>query len=410
MMINLIKKRLIIIFSSIIVLVNILFMAIIFVYIHISLLTVCKGHVKEDIEEEFIPNYRQGGLERLAQIYDEDYLQVLNKKGDIVGGTIHSEKFTLRADSALLLKAFSGETVFQSLEIEANRHYLISYFPLDKDYAGRILMEMNKTRDFEYNFLKLILISFPGMLVLSYVISRLLVNYSMKPAVEVCEFQDHFMSNISHELRSPLASIRGNLEISLRKDRPVDEYKEVIRTSLKETDRAIDLLKNMHLLASSSLKPLELLKDHVDLKMILIEILKSYKPQADSKEISFEVADISDVICICDESLIKRVIENILDNSLKYTPEGGVIKINTSKDSKNTYLTINNKCRGLGKEEIQHLFEPFYRGKSQSDKNIEGQGLGLYIARHIVRSHHGDITINITDDNVFSVTISLPQQ
>jgi hypothetical protein len=409
MMLNLIKKKLTIMFTSIIVLVNILFMAVIFLYIHIGLLTVCKDHIKEDMEKEFIPNYRLGGMERLAQIYDEDYLQILNKKGDIVGGTMHSERFAMRADSELLIKAFSGETVFQSLEIEANKHYLISYFPLDKNYAGRIMMQMNKTRLFEYNFLKLILISFPGMLVLSYFISRLLVNYSMKPAVEVCEFQDNFMSNISHELRSPLASIRGNLEISLRKDRPVDEYKEIIKTSLKETDRAIDLLKNMHILASSSLKPLELLKDHVDFKMILMELLNSYKSQADSKGISFEVTDISDVICICDESLIKRAIENLLDNSLKYTPEGGVIKINTFKDSQNTYLTINNKCRGLGKEEIQHLFEPFYRGKSQSDKTIEGQGLGLYIARHIVRSHHGDITINITDDNGFSVTISLPQ-
>jgi signal transduction histidine kinase len=326
-----------------------------------------------------------------------------------VGGTMHSEKFNMKVDSELLKKAFSGETVFQSLEIEANKHYLISYFPLDDNYAGRIMMQMNKTRLFEYNFLKLILISFPGMLVLSYFISRLLVNYSMKPAVEVCEFQDHFMSNISHELRSPLASIRGNLEISLRKDRPVDEYKEVIKTSLKETDRAIDLLKNIHLLATSSLKPLELSKDHVDLKMVLMEILNSYKSQADSKGISYEVADISDVICICDESLIKQAIENILDNSLKYTPEGGVIKINMSNDSQNTYLTISNKCRGLGKEEIQHLFEPFYRGKSQSDKKIEGQGLGLYIARHIIRSHHGDITIDTADDNVFSVTISLPR-
>jgi signal transduction histidine kinase len=410
MMLNLIKKKLTVMFTSVIVLVNILLMAIIFLYIHISLLAVCKGHIKEDIGKEFIPNYRLGGIERLAQIYDEDYLQVLNKKGDIVGGTMHSERFTTTADSELLIKAFSGETVFQPLDTEADKHYLISYFPLDKNYAGRVVMEMTITRLFENKFLKLILISFPGMLVLSYLISRLLVNYSMKPALEVCEFQDYFMSNISHELRSPLASIRGNLEISLRKDRPVDDYKEVIKTSLKETDRAIDLLKNMHLLASSNLKPLELLKDHVDLKLILTELLSSYKSQADSKGISFEVADIADVICICDESLIKRAIENLLDNSLKYTPEGGVIKISTSKDSQNTYLTMNNKCGVFGKEEIQHLFEPFYRGKIQSDKNIEGQGLGLYIARHIIRSHHGDITINITDDNVFSVTISLPKQ
>jgi hypothetical protein len=407
-MIDLIKKRLVAAFTSIIVLVNILFMAIIFLYIHFNLLTVCKEHIKEDIEKEFVPNYRIGGIDKFAQMYNEDFFQILNMKGDVVAGTMHSESFTMRAESEHLKKAFSGKTVFQQVEPEMNRHYLVSYFPLDKNYIGRIVMPMNHIILFKHNFLIFIMISFPGMLAISYFMSRFLVNYSMKPALEVCEFQENFMANISHEMRSPLSAIRGNLEVALRRERPPDEYKEVIKSSLKETDRAIDLVKNMHLLASSKLKPLELFKDHVDLKMIVSDLVNTYGSQADSRGIVLELAHITDVICMCDESLIKRAVENVIDNALKYTPEGGVIKITAFKDSRNGYLTVENTCRDLGKEEIHSLFEPFYRGKVRFSKIIEGQGLGLYIARHIVRSHNGEITINVTDDKVFSVTISLP--
>jgi signal transduction histidine kinase len=407
-MISVVKKRLVVIFTSVIIGVNILFMAVILLYIHLSLLGVCKKHIREDIEHEFIPNYQQGGTAKLAQIYDEDYLQVLNSKGEIIGGTINSYKFKTVADAELLRKAFAGELSYKTLEVKPD-HYLVAYFPLDKNAVGRIAMTLNKTIEFEHNFLKMILFSFPGMLLLSFFLSNFLVRHALKPAMTVCDFQENYLSNITHELRSPLASLRGNLEVSLRKDRPVEEYREVIQLSLKETDRVIDLLKNLHLLSSSKLKPLKLTKDYTDLKMIVSELVSAYMPQMQSKGITLHVGQLSDCICTCDESLIKRAIENILDNAVKYTPEGGLIRVNASRDQQNVYLNITNTCRDMHENEIKNLFEPFYRGKSLFQKNIEGQGLGLSIARHIVQTHKGDLRLNITEDNEFSVTISLPQ-
>jgi signal transduction histidine kinase len=257
-------------------------------------------------------------------------------------------------------------------------------------------------------FLKLVLFSMPGMLALSYIASRVLVAYALKPAADFCRFQENFLSNVAHELRSPLASLQGNLEVSLRRERPVGEYKEAIRISLKETRRMIDLLKNLHLLASSQTKPLDILHSQVALEGIVSDLINRYRAQIDLKNIALSIEHISDASCFCDKSLIKRALENLIDNAVKYTPDRGTIKITASKDSRAVYLTIENTAPDIQADEVKDLFEAFYRGKNAANKDIEGKGLGLYITRYILRSHKGDITVAVTPDNLFSVTLSLP--
>jgi signal transduction histidine kinase len=405
MIISFIRKRLNIVFTSVVVAFNVLVMAVVLYYIHVSILDVSKHEIRDDIEKEFIPQYRQDP-DGLYRIYSENYLQILNKSGDIVGGTIRHHEFTLGIDRDGLRSAFAGDTVFQKVKV-GNTGYLISYFPLDENHAGRVAMSLTRVKEFEINFLRLILLSLPVMLLSSYIVSRFLVGRALKPAIDVCTFQEHFLSNITHELRSPLSSMRGNLEVSLRRDRTTEEYKDFLSIILKETNRIIDLLRNMHLLASSKLRPLELTKKRIDLKMIVKELINSYMPEIRNRKITLEIAEISDAICSCDEGLIKVVITNLIENAVRYTPEGGVIKMGAFKDRRKVHLKIENTAKDLLKEEIRFLFEPFYRGRSIVKSKIEGQGLGLYIARYIILSHHGDIRINMPDKDYFSVTVSL---
>jgi signal transduction histidine kinase len=257
-------------------------------------------------------------------------------------------------------------------------------------------------------FLKLILLSFPGMLVISYLISRLLLNHTLKHVLDICEFQEKLLTNSIYELRSPLTSIRGNLEVSLRKDRTVEEYKKVIQLSLEETDRIIDSLKYLQLLLSSKLKPLELFNEQADLKMIVSERIHVCMPRIRSKRIALEVAELSDLICVCDEGLIRQTIGNLLEKAVKYTPEGGLIKISSSKDLQNMHLTIENTYRDINKEELKSFSEPHSQKKSLLDRNIDGLEVGLSIARYIIHSHHGEMKVQIKDDHLFSITISLP--
>lgn len=274
--------------------------------------------------------------------------------------------------------------------------------------AAMVAMPVDIMLAYRNQFLKLVLFSIPGMLALSYITSRVLVDYALKPAVDFCRFQENFLSNVAHELRSPLASLQGNLEVSLRRERPVEEYKEAIGISLKETRRMIDLLKNLHLLASSRLKPLDILHKQVDLEDIVSDLINRYRAQIDSKNIDLSIENISGASCFCDKSLIKRAVENLLDNAVKYTPDRGTIKIIVLKDSRSLFLTIKNTAPDIQADEVKYLFEAFYRGKNIVNKDIEGKGLGLYITRYILRSHKGDITVAVTPDNLFSVTIALP--
>jgi two-component system heavy metal sensor histidine kinase CusS len=127
-----------------------------------------------------------------------------------------------------------------------------------------------------------------------------------------------------------------------------------------------------------------------------------------SHGIMFTLAEASGITCHCDEALIRRTIENLIDNAVKYTPDNGSISMSADKDQKKISLTITNTCKNIDREEIKHIFDPFYRGRTTRQSNIEGKGLGLYISRYIIRSHGGDIRVNNTYGNLFSLTVTLP--
>lgn len=406
-MIGFLKKRLILVFLSVIVGANVFSMAVLLGYLHFSILSVCKKHLTLDITREFVPSYREGGVERLSQLYEEYYLHVINRSGAIVGAAKSPQQLHLDVDSAMLRRAIAGETIFATVRKDGD-HYLVSYFPLDSNYAGRVAQPLAIARDYEKSFLTLVLLSIPLMLLFSYGVSRFLVKRALKPAMEACQFQENFLSNVTHELRTPLTSLRGNLEVSLRKERSAGEYREAIETGLKETDRIIDLLKNLSLLASSKQKMLDLVTEKVDLKPLMKDLLGSYAASLRSKKISVESIGIRDIACSCDGSLIRRAMANIIDNAVKYTPAGGMIRISGWRDDRSMSIKVENTAPHLAKNEMQYLSEPFYRSRDVLETDIRGKGLGLYIARYIIQSHNGEMLLHLSDDHVFSVTISLP--
>jgi len=105
---------------------------------------------------------------------------------------------------------------------------------------------------------------------------------------------------------------------------------------------------------------------------------------------------------------MKRVFENIFTNAINYTPEGGKIVIRVFEGMGKLLVNVSNTCTGLDRNELPDLFEPFYRGKSATKGKTQGKGLGLFIARYIVRSHGGRLTAKLTDTGMFSLTVSLP--
>jgi len=406
-MINPTKSRLTRIFTAVALGFSVLILGISFFFVRYSTLSEIKRHMSEDIEKQFLDQFYRSGLDPFKDMWNEYRFQILNRGGQVIVSTRNSLDFYPVLNTGHLQKAFSGRRNFEEREV-MGEPYLISYFPIDGKYIGRSALSLTEEKKYERVFLRLILIALPGIFLISFCISRYLVDKAMEQMSDFFTFQETFSSNVTHELRSPLASLKGNLEVTLRKDRPTEEYKDILALSLKEVDRIISLLNNLNLLASSKFKPLDLFKYSVDVTKIVDEVVGFYAADLQAKKIQLDVTKTANVTCICDEALIRRTIENLVDNAAKYTPEGGSITVDISKDFKNIFITLTNTCPAMETHDLKNIFQPFYRGKSAVSRNAEGKGLGLYISRYIVRSHGGDITANKTYGNLFSLTISLP--
>jgi signal transduction histidine kinase len=406
-MINPTKSRLTRIFSAVALAFSVLILSISYFFVHYSTFSEIKRNLDENIEKEFLEQFYHSGLEPFRDMWNEHRFQILNRDGEVIVSTRNSMNFYPVLNTRNLREAFSGHKNFEELDV-MNEPYLVSYFPIDGKYIGRAATSLAKAKKYESVFLKLILITLPGIFLISFFVSRYLVNQAMQQISDFFTFQETFSSNVTHELRSPLASLKGNLEVTLRKDRVTEEYKDILNLSLKEVDRIINLLNNLNLLASSKFKPLDLFRDSVDIGKVIDELVRAYTPVLKAKRINFNAAKVAKAACICDEGLIRRTIENLIDNAVKYTPEGGSISLEVAKEAKKILITITNTCLAMSKLDVEHIFEPFYRGKNTMRNNAQGKGLGLYISRYIVRSHGGDITLNNTYGNLFSITISLP--
>ena len=406
-MINPAKKRLNRIFTSVALAFSVLILSISYFFVHYSTFSEIKRQLNEDIEKEFLEQFYHSGLEPFTNTWNEHRFQILNIKGEVVVSTRNSLDFYPALNQENLKEAFSGYKNFEHHDVK-NETYLVAYFPIDGKYVGRAAASLTEAKKYQSVFLKLILITLPGIFLISFFVGRYLVNQAMEQIADFFTFQETFSSNVTHELRSPLASLKGNLEVTLRKDRGTEEYKDILNLSLKEVDRIINLLNNLNLLASSKFKPLDLFRDSVDISKVIDELVRAYAPVLQTKKIKFDIEKVARATCICDEGLIRRTIENLIDNAVKYTPEGGSISLEVAKETKKILITITNTCLAMNKLDIEHIFEPFYRGKNVLGHNAEGKGLGLYISRYIVRSHGGDITLNNTYGNLFSITIALP--
>jgi two-component system, OmpR family, sensor histidine kinase CiaH len=401
------KKRLTIIFTSVILIFNVIILIVSYVFLHQSIMSGAKRHMREDIQHEFLDQYKRSGLDPIKDLWDEHFFQILNKDGGVVVSTKNTVHFYPNLNTMLLNKAYDGKSTF-TIEKIGDKDFIISYFPLDGTYVGRIAMSLGETQKYEQNFLNMIFVALPAMFLFSFLTSRFLVNHAMEKISDFFTFQETFSSNVTHELRSPLASLKGNLEVILRKERTIDDYKYVLQLSLKEVDRIIDLLNNLYLLASSKLKPLDLFKNEIDFVKIVSSVAKTYAAAMADRGIKFTLSASDAVPCRCDETLIRRTIENLLDNAVKYTPASGSISIAVQRDEKKMSMTITNTCKTLDRAELTHIFDPFYRGRATKNSRIEGKGLGLYISRYIIRSHSGDIKVNTTYGNLFSLTVTIP--
>ena len=207
------------------------------------------------------------------------------------------------------------------------------------------------------------------------------------------------IADISHQTKTPITNL--SLYISLLEDNPKDEYLEIIKYELNKLEFLIQNLVKSSRLESDIIS---LQKHQANLKDIVEDVLREFKVILDEKCISINLKD-EDLIFNLDERWLKEAIHNLVDNAIKYSPNGSTINISIYKSYLNYNLDIENECKDLSEETLPKIFERFYRGKNSVSK--DGLGLGLFIAREIIEKHGGNIRASL-DNNRIKFSVDFP--
>lgn len=215
-----------------------------------------------------------------------------------------------------------------------------------------------------------------------------------------------FSSDISHELKTPLAIIRGEIDLALRRPRSVDALCETLRTIEGEVDELIRLVNDLLFLVKSDARQLELEKKEVFLDEVLGQILDRFQERAQQKKITLAGELESQAAVLGDALYLKRLFSNLIDNALKFTPEGGRVDVRLAreKDSAVTYVSDNGP--GIEPEFQQKVFSRFYR--TDQSRSMEGVGLGLNIAKTICDTHGGTLQLMSQLAKGTTIRVSLP--
>ena len=207
------------------------------------------------------------------------------------------------------------------------------------------------------------------------------------------------IADISHQTKTPITNL--SLYISLLEDDPKDEYLEIIKYELNKLEFLIQNLVKSSRLESDIIS---LQKHQANLKDIVEDVLREFKVILEEKCISIDLKA-EDLIFNLDERWLKEAIHNLVDNAIKYSPNGSTINISIYKSYLNYNLDIENECKDLSEETLPKIFERFYRGKNSVSK--DGLGLGLYIAREIIEKHGGNIRASL-DENRIKFSVDFP--
>lgn len=208
--------------------------------------------------------------------------------------------------------------------------------------------------------------------------------------------RDEFLSIASHELKTPIASLKGTAQLLLRAQERGQVDLERLERGLRTIDRAADRLTLLteDLLDVSRLRGgrLRLRPRETDLAALLRDVLARLQPQAEQHHLDLRVdPDCDPCPTVLDPDRMDQVLSNLVGNAVKYTPEGGEVQVCLRRDGDNLLLQVHDRGIGLPPDMTERIFEPFGRAPNAEREQLPGMGLGLYISRQIVESHGGRI-------------------
>jgi signal transduction histidine kinase len=241
---------------------------------------------------------------------------------------------------------------------------------------------------------------------------REVVSWGYRARKEVRDLKSNFLSTISHELRTPIHSIQG-FSTLMRDSENVDEAtkQKFIEVILTESKRLGDLINDLISLAEIEYGAIVLERRSTNLSDLIEKALERYKPEATEKKINFQLlipANLPDVMI--DSGRLLQSIEHLVENAIKFTPYSGEVKIEVALMKNSVEIMVTDSGQGIPAKFHERIFDKFYQIDQSTTRSVEGAGIGLSLARHIVELHGGMISVLSKEGEGSTFKISLPKQ
>jgi signal transduction histidine kinase len=238
----------------------------------------------------------------------------------------------------------------------------------------------------------------------------LLVRKSTAPVEQTMETMRRFMADAAHELRTPIAVLRGQAEVVLQRDREPPEYAEALRRIEREAERLGATVEDLLTLARADAGERPIARERVFLDDLALDAASAARALAERRGVELEVGTFEEGAVLGDPTLLHQLLMIVLDNAVKFTPRGGRVKLSAAAPGGQAEVVVEDTGVGIGAEQLPHIFERFYRGDPARGRGdgARGAGLGLAIARWIADAHGAQLLVTSEPGKGTRVAIRFP--
>jgi signal transduction histidine kinase len=238
-------------------------------------------------------------------------------------------------------------------------------------------------------------------------VGAVFVYRATKKQIILSHQQQNFMMAVTHELKTPIAVIRLNLETLQKHKQDIDESKQqrFLANTLQESERLNVLTNNILIASQLESGNYAVSKQEINLSALVHDAIRNFKNRFSNRIIELHTEE--NIFVIGENLLLQMLINNLLDNAIKYSPEESVITATLKKENSKAVLKIADEGEGVAEDEKKKIFQKFYRIGNETTRKAKGTGLGLYLCKRIVRDHKGTITVqnNIPKGSIFIVIL-----
>ena len=248
-----------------------------------------------------------------------------------------------------------------------------------------------------------------AIIIISALVGYFLAGRTLRPIEDMVEEQNRFIADASHELRTPLAALKTSTEVALREKKiSGTEARKILEENLEDIG-SLEMLSERLLHISQYQKGEKVLAfEKINLGETINTSYKKILPLARKKNIEIDI-EVRDNYIEADRLSIEEIILILLDNAVKYTPDGGKVSVSSQVDGRNAIIKVIDSGPGIGPRDIPRIFDRFYRADhSRSKVKISGFGLGLPIVKRVVELHHGSVSVSTKIGQGSTFIIRLP--